>query len=83
MPLCRILYNAPYIVTPEAAIKAAMNWADFLKESQHRFNSTGNNHNQAEITLPLNKQRSTFASIAMLLMCCNIGVIHCALLIGV
>jgi hypothetical protein len=48
MPLCRILYNAPYIVTPEAAIKADMIWSDFLKESQH---------NQAEITLPLNKQK--------------------------
>ena len=48
MPLCRILYNAPYIVTPEAAIKADMIWADFLKESQHRLNSTGNNHNQSK-----------------------------------
>jgi hypothetical protein len=33
--LCRNLYNTPYIVTPEAAIKADMIWADFLKESQH------------------------------------------------
>jgi hypothetical protein len=57
MSLCRNLYNTPYIVTPEAAIKADMIWADFLKESQQRLKSTGNNHNQAEITLTLNKQK--------------------------
>ena len=57
MSLCRNLYNTPYIVTPEVAIKADMIWADFLKESQHWLNSTGINHNQAEITLTLNQQK--------------------------
>jgi len=57
LSLCRNLYNTPCIVTPEAAIKADMIWADFLKESQHWLNSTGNTHNQAEINLNLNKHK--------------------------
>ena len=47
MSLCRILYNTPHTVTPEADNKADMIWAEFLKKSQNWSNSTVGNHNQS------------------------------------